>query len=146
MGKYNRLSSFFDLLISALWSKTITAMQFQIYIEELFKTIIKDRLKGGKILYSTQTISRITPIVPSLSHVQLFATPWTAARHSSLSSTISWSLLKLMSIQSVMPSSYLVLCRPLLLLFTASPSCQGLFQRVSFSHQVAKLLEHQLPH
>ena len=50
-----------------------------------------------------------------LSHVRLFATPWTAARQPSLSFTISWSLLKLMSIKSVKPSNHLILCRPLLL-------------------------------
>ena len=53
--------------------------------------------------------------VPSLSHVRLFATPWTAERQASLSITNSWSLLKLMSIESVMPSNHLILCRPLLL-------------------------------
>ena len=51
-----------------------------------------------------------------LSHVRLFATPWTAACQASLSITSSRSLLKLMSIESVMPSSHLILCRPLLLL------------------------------
>ena len=50
-----------------------------------------------------------------LSHVQPFATPWTAARRASLSLTISWSLLKLMSIELVMPSNHLILCHPLLL-------------------------------
>ena len=54
-------------------------------------------------------------VVQSLSHIQFFATPWTAARQASLSFTISWSLLKLMSIESVMPSSDLILCHPLLL-------------------------------
>ena len=54
--------------------------------------------------------------VQSLSCVQLFATPWTAARQTFLSFTISWSLLKLMSIESVMSSNHLILCRPLLLL------------------------------
>ena len=54
--------------------------------------------------------------VQSLSHVQLFATPWTAAHQASLSVTNSRSLPKLMSIESVMPSSHLILCRPLLLL------------------------------
>ena len=49
-----------------------------------------------------------------LSCVQLFATPWTAARQASLSITNSWSLLKLMSIELVMPSNHLILCRPLL--------------------------------
>ena len=51
-----------------------------------------------------------------LSHVRLFVTPWTAARQASLSITNSQSLLKLMSITSVMPSNHLILCRPLLLL------------------------------
>ena len=55
-------------------------------------------------------------VVQSLSHVQHFATPWTAARQDSLSFTISWSLLKLMSTKSVMPSNHLVLCHPLVLL------------------------------
>ena len=53
--------------------------------------------------------------VQSLSRVQLFATPWTAAHQASLSITNFWSLLKLMSIKSVMPSNHLILCRPLLL-------------------------------
>src|SRR5574340_712478 len=60
--------------------------------------------------------------VQSLSHVQLFATPWTAARQASLSITNSWSLPKLMSIESVMPSNHLILCRPLLLLPSIFPS------------------------
>ena len=53
--------------------------------------------------------------VQSLSHVQLFATPWTAAHQASLTNTNSWSLIKLMSIESVMPSNHLILCCPLLL-------------------------------
>ena len=51
-----------------------------------------------------------------LSHVQLFVTPWTSAHQASLSISISWSLLKLMSIESLMPSKHLMLCHPLLLL------------------------------
>ena len=54
--------------------------------------------------------------VQSLSCVQLFVTPWTAACQASLSITNSWSLPKLMSIETVRPSNYLILCRPLLLL------------------------------
>ena len=50
-----------------------------------------------------------------LSRVQLYATPWTAACQASLSFTISWNLLKLMSTESVMPSNHLILCHPLLL-------------------------------
>ena len=53
--------------------------------------------------------------VQSLSRVQLFATPWAAAHQASLSTTSSWSLLKLISIESVMPSNHLILCHPLLL-------------------------------
>ena len=60
--------------------------------------------------------------VQSLSHVQLFATPWTAARQASLSITNSWSLLKLMSIESVMPPNHLILYHPLLLLPAIFPS------------------------
>ena len=52
--------------------------------------------------------------VQSLSHVQLLATPWTAAHQAPLSITNSWSLLKLMCIESVMPSNHLILCHPLL--------------------------------
>ena len=55
-------------------------------------------------------------VVQLRSCVQFFATPWTAAHQASLSFTISWSLLKLVSIESVMPSNHLILCRPLLLL------------------------------
>ena len=60
--------------------------------------------------------------VQLLSHVQLFAIPWTAARQASLSITNSPSLLKLMSIKSVMTSNHLILCRPLLLLPSIFPS------------------------
>ena len=80
-------------------------------------------------------------VVQLLGRVQLFATIWTAACQASLSITISWSLPKFMSIESVMPSNHLILCCPLLLL----PSIfhQHLFQWVSSSHQAAKLLELQ---
>ena len=61
-------------------------------------------------------------VVQLLGCVQYFLTPWTAARQASLSFTISWSLLKLMSIESVKPSNHLILCCPLLLLPTIFPS------------------------
>ena len=61
-------------------------------------------------------------VVQSPSHVQPFATRWTAAHQASLSSTISWSLLKLMSIESMMLSNHLILCHPLLLLPSIFPS------------------------
>ena len=60
--------------------------------------------------------------VQSLSHVQLFVTPWTATHQASLSITNSWSLLKLMSIELVMASNHLILCLPLLLPPSIFPS------------------------
>ena len=68
-----------------------------------------------KILQKVKSRTTIVVVVQSLSHVRLFATPWTAVYQASLSFIISRSLLKLMSIDSVMPSSHLVLCHPLLL-------------------------------
>ena len=62
--------------------------------------------------------------VKSLSHVRLFATPWIAPCQASLSITISRSSLKVMSIELVMPSSHLILCRPLLLLPPIPPSME----------------------
>ena len=64
----------------------------------------------------------IVVAVQLLSRVWLFATPWITAHQASLSFTNSWSLLKLMSIESVMPSNHLILCHPLLLLPSISPS------------------------
>ena len=78
--------------------------------------------------------------VQLLSHVRLFATPWTAAHQASLSITNSQSLLELMSIESVMPSNHLLLCRSLLFLPSVFPSIRD------FLHQVAKVLELQLQH
>ena len=64
----------------------------------------------------------VVVVVQLLSRVQLFATSWTAAHQASLSFTISRSLLKLMSIESAMPSNHLILCRPLLLPSSVFPS------------------------
>ena len=69
-----------------------------------------------------KSLSLSLPSVQSLSHVQLFATPWTAAYQASLSIANSQSLLKLRSIESVMPSNNLILCHPLLLLPSVFPS------------------------
>ena len=82
--------------------------------------------------------------VQSLSHVRLFETPWTAACQASPSITNSQSLLKLMSIELVMASNYLILCHPLLLLPSIFPNIRVFFQWVSSSHRVAKVLELQL--
>ena len=77
---------------------------------------------NGTYLNSKAFAQQRKESVQSLSHLRLFATPWTAACQASLSITNSWSLLKLMSIESVMPSNYLILCCPLLLLPSTFPS------------------------
>ena len=71
--------------------------------------------------------------VQSLSHVQLFATPWTAAHQASLSITNSQSLLKLMFMELVMPSNHLILHRPLLLLPSIFPNIR-VFSSESILH------------
>ena len=75
---------------------------------------------------ANQNLNEIPPVrissVQSLSRVRLFATPWTAALQASLSIINSQSLFKLMSIELVMPSNHLILCRPLLLLPSIFPS------------------------
>ena len=68
--------------------------------------------------------------VAKLCLTQCYATPWTAARQASLSSTIYQSLLKLMSIESIMSSNHLILCHPLLLLPSIFPSIRVLFRIV----------------
>ena len=84
--------------------------------------------------------------VQSLSHVQLFATLWTAAHQASLPITNSRSLPKLMSIESVMPSSHLILCCPLLLLPPIPPSIRVFSNepalRMSFSFSISPSNEH----
>ena len=79
-------------------------------------------IKGFKLFSSIYYPSIQFSSVQSLSHAQLFATPWIAARQASLSITNSRSLFKLMPIELVMPSSHLILCRPLLLLPPIPPS------------------------
>ena len=75
-------------------------------------------------------------VVQSLSHVWLFAPPWTAACQASLSFTISWSLLKFMSLESVMPSNHLILCHPFSSCLQSFPASFP-----SSLHQVDKVLE-----
>ena len=85
----------------ALVSRTFSTFFFQIYIFKSYCILL---------LFSRSVI------------VWLFATQWTAARQASLFFTISWSLLKLMSMESVVPSNHLILCCPLLLLPSVFPS------------------------
>ena len=84
--------------------------------------------------------------VPLLRCIWPFATPWTAACQASLNFTTSQNLLKLMSIESVMPSNHLSLYHLLLPPPLNIPQCQGLFQWVCPLHQVSRVLELQLHH
>ena len=80
------------------------------------------RILNGTVLKDLSFVnSFIAVVVQSLSHVWLFSTPWTAALQASQSFTISRSLLKLKSIESVMPSNHLILCHPCLLLPSIFP-------------------------
>ena len=101
------------------WSLTFFAVGTH-FMENSFPT---DQDRGlfqvdSNLLHLLCTVSS----VQSLSHVQLLATPWTEACQASLSITNSCSLLKLKSIALVMPSNYLILCSPLLLLPSIPPS------------------------
>ena len=119
-------------------------------------------MKPLRIFQIILLLSHVTPFylyavtcfssVQSLSHVRLFATPWIAVRQVSLSITNSWSSPKLMSIESVMPSSHLILCRPLLLLPLIPPSsrvfsnestlCMKWPKYWSFSFSISSSKEH----
>ena len=78
-------------------------------------------------------------VAPLLSHIRLFVTPWTAAGQAPLSSIISQSVLRLMSLESVMLSNHLILCYPLLLLLSIFPSIR-VFSNDSL-RQLVKVLE-----
>ena len=87
---------------------------------EYYKSNMANRNDSCVLIFKMISV-RISS-VQLLSHVQLFATPWTATHQASLSITNSWSLLKFMSIESMMPSNHLILCRPLLLPSSIYPS------------------------
>ena len=87
---------------------------------------------GPRLVKAIRSCFQFTS-VQSLSRVRLFMTPWTAARQASLSITNSQSWLKLLSIESVMPSNHLILCRPLLLLPSIFPSI-SVFSEESVLH------------
>ena len=129
-------------------------LQIEFYISGkkvvyLFLNAISRTLRGKApqyhLLFSqfSSWLPRLLVVVQLLSHLWVFATPWTAAHQASLSFTISQSLLKLMSMESVLVSNHLILCCPLLLWPSIFPSIRGFFQWVSSSHQVAKVLELQ---
>ena len=82
----------------------------------------QDNSESFKCLFSYFVLTLNMQSVQSLSRVRLFATPWTAAREAPLSITNSWSSLKLMSIELVMPYNHLILCHLLLLMLSIFPS------------------------
>ena len=89
--------------------------RWQNYLECFFKYVSIQLYFSEIVIYTKEILNQYTYSVQLLCHVQLFVTPWMAARQVFLSITNSRSLLKLMSIESVMPSSHLILCHPLLL-------------------------------
>ena len=89
---------------------------------------------------------QIVVVFQSLSHVQLFGTPWNEACQASLSFAISQSLLKLMSIDSVMLPNHLVLCHPFLLLPLIFPRIRVFSNERALRISVAKVLEFQFQH
>ena len=123
------------LLVSSNWCKIQSTHHQNISacfpIENISKLILKSiwKCKGPKIAKTILKRNKVNGMdKPSFSSVQLlsrvwfFATPWITTRQASLSITNSWSSPKLMSMESVMPSSHLILCRPLVLLTPIPPS------------------------
>ena len=117
---------------------------------EVFKTVKNQCLKiAGKYQRKKKWSGGSVQL---LSHVRLFATPWTTARQASLSITNSWSPPKPMSIESVMPFNHLILCRPLLLLHSIFPSIRVFYNESalcikwpkywSFSFNISPSSEH----
>ena len=94
----------------------------------------------------SNTYNTVSVVVQSLSRVQLFATPWTTACQASLSSTISWCLLNLVSTELVIVSNHLIFCRPLLLLPSIFPSIRVFSNELALCIRLAKELELQLQH
>ena len=116
---------------------THTLVIFGGYVVLLFASRLVYVQKLSQLIYKGSYLLQ-QHSVQSLSRVWLFVTPWTAAHQASLSITNSQSMLKLMSIELVMPSSRLMLCHPLLLLPSIFPSITVFSKWVSSLHQVAR--------
>ena len=131
----------------AIWQILISYLHSSVYVNPHLPVYTSPPSPGNHSLFSKSVIHSTSQFssVQSLSQVRLFPTPWIAAHQDFLSITNFLSLLKPMSIESVMPSSHLILCRPLLLLPPVPPSIR-VFSNESTLHQVAKVLEFQLQH
>ena len=122
------------------------------YLEKVFSVtssvpLVKHCAKYTFYIPTWKLPKKSNTAVQSLSHGCLFATPWTAAHQAFPSSTISQSLLKLMSIESVMPSNYLIFCCPLLLLPSVFPSIIVFSNKPALHiRRISKVLELQLQH
>ena len=125
-----KLSFLLILLIINNFSWIIPFRALSFYIashKQLWPNWFCDQVSGEWDLSLQISFVKITVvIVQSISHIQVFVTPWTAAHQAYLSFTNSQNLLKLISIKSVMPCNHLVLCHPLLLLPSIFPSIRVL--------------------
>jgi len=110
------------------WATKLTCMHEQLFVSQTY--IMNPNKNSGH--WSSDLLPWFSSF-QSLSDVWLFATPWIAAHQASLSIINSWSLTKPMSIESVMPSNHLILCRPLLLLPSIFPSIR-VFSNESILH------------
>ena len=130
-------------LIHFQWeSKMLPTLEDVLMISQKTKQILILQSSSCTPWYLSKGVHNFSSVQFSRSVVSDSATPRIAARQASLSITNSRSLLTFMPTESVMPSSHLILCRPLLLLPPIPPS----IQRVNSSHEVAKVLEFQLQH
>ena len=144
LGRFTRASRFkllsppttFTIFLALFSFHALAFIPFEYFYNLLKKLFYSPNrmwilLKRRNVLFLLLTDFSLEPLscfcyqfssVQSLSRVRLFATPWIAAGQASLSITNSWSSLKLMSIESVMPSNHLIICRPLFLLPPIPPS------------------------
>ena len=116
-------------------------------IKKLIETISEEtQIPDILLMYNNCELTvLLTSSVQSLSRVRLFVTPWTIACKASLSIIKSWSLLRLKSIESVMPSNLLILCHHLLFCLQPFPA-SGSFQMSQLFTSEAEVLEFQLQH
>ena len=122
----NHLCVFFFQVSNYLWCNQNINVFISFPAQKLMASTEEWLSKHGIYIYTAEYSVQF-------SHVQLFVTPWTAARQASLSITNSWSLLKLMSITLVMPSNHLILCHLLLLPSSIFPSIR-VFSNESVLH------------
>ena len=125
--------SFNELINEAMWPWRCVCMFFSIKFHSILINIkpfnfnISSCVSYGKLYF-------VVLVVQLLSCIWLFAPPWTVAHQASLSFTVSQSLLRLLSIESVRPSNYLILCHPLLLLPSIVPSIRVFSNQKVFIH------------